>query len=180
MHIVLALLGTIVTILVLLNRLAEAGIDLGGLNPFTWSRRRKWKKMYQGNPIYQFTDPMEVTSILMVAVAKIDGDLSSEEKKKIKQLYEEEFKLSRREATELMVSSAHILGDGTELKENLKKVIAPSLDKYTKEQVEATFQLLNQVASIGGEIGDSQKEIIDSVHTEMSKIMSPDPKWGHN
>jgi len=43
MHIIIAFLGTIVTILVLLDRLAQAGISLGGLNPFLWRRRRKWK-----------------------------------------------------------------------------------------------------------------------------------------
>ena len=53
MHIILGMLGTIVTILILLNRLAEAGIDIGGLNPFLWNRRRKWKKMYQGNPVFK-------------------------------------------------------------------------------------------------------------------------------
>jgi len=34
MHIILGVLGAIVTILVLLNRLADAGIDVGWLNPF--------------------------------------------------------------------------------------------------------------------------------------------------
>lgn len=41
MHIVLGLLGTLVTILWLLYRLAEMGIDLGGLNPWAWRRRRQ-------------------------------------------------------------------------------------------------------------------------------------------
>ena len=36
MHIILGVLGAVITILILLNRLAEAGIDLGGLNPFLW------------------------------------------------------------------------------------------------------------------------------------------------
>jgi len=41
---ILAVLGVIVTILILLNRLANAGMDLGGLNPFLWQRRRNWRK----------------------------------------------------------------------------------------------------------------------------------------
>ena len=59
---ILGLLGTIVTILWLLYRLAEMGIDLGGLNPFLWRRRRKWKKHYEANPIYKIDSPMEATS----------------------------------------------------------------------------------------------------------------------
>lgn len=41
MHIVLAVLGSLVTILILLNRLKGLGIDFGWLNPFTWHRRRQ-------------------------------------------------------------------------------------------------------------------------------------------
>lgn len=66
MHIVLGLLGSIVTILYLLDRL---GIDLGGLNPFYWQRRRAWEKKYQGDPIYSVEDPMHVAAILIVGSA---------------------------------------------------------------------------------------------------------------
>jgi len=57
MHFILGLLGTIVTILILLNRLADAGIDLGGLNPFLWHRRRKWRKMSGGKSPLSYFGP---------------------------------------------------------------------------------------------------------------------------
>ena len=62
MHIVLGLLGAIVTILVLLSRLADAGISLGGLNPFLWHRRRKWQNKMSGDPIFQVDHPMDATA----------------------------------------------------------------------------------------------------------------------
>jgi hypothetical protein len=80
MHIIIGALGTIVTMLILLNKLAEAGIDLGGLNPFLWHRRRKWQKKYEGNPIYQIENAMDVTAILLVATAKVDGDMTKNDK----------------------------------------------------------------------------------------------------
>ena len=40
MHIILGALGSIVTILYMLDRL---GIDIGGLNPFYWYRRRAFR-----------------------------------------------------------------------------------------------------------------------------------------
>ena len=70
MHIILGLLGTIVTILILLNRLSEAGIEIGWLNPFAWNRRRKWRNKYQGNPIFQLVDPLEVAALLCTSLAK--------------------------------------------------------------------------------------------------------------
>ena len=59
MHILLGLLGTIVTILVLLYRLSDSGIDLGGLNPFSWRRQRAWRQKFAANPIFSLEDPVQ-------------------------------------------------------------------------------------------------------------------------
>ena len=97
MHIILGALGTIVTILILLNRLADAGIDLGGLNPYLWNRRRKWRNQYEGNPVFKIESPMDATAILMVAATKADGDMTKEEKNLLLHLFETEFKLSKKD-----------------------------------------------------------------------------------
>ena len=78
MHIVLGLLTTAVTILYLLDRM---GIDLGGLNPFYWRRRRAWAAKYEGDPIYSVEDPMHVAALLIVGTAKLAGDLSAAQKR---------------------------------------------------------------------------------------------------
>lgn len=64
MHIILALLGTIVTTLVLVNRAQDAGIDIGWLNPFTWHRRRTFRKKYQANPAFCLESPMDSGALL--------------------------------------------------------------------------------------------------------------------
>jgi len=46
MHVIIGFLGSVVTILWLLHRLAEMGIDMGGLNPWTWRRRRNFRQKY--------------------------------------------------------------------------------------------------------------------------------------
>ena len=43
MHIIIGLLGSLVTIFYLLDRL---GVDIGGLNPFYWYRRRAFAKKF--------------------------------------------------------------------------------------------------------------------------------------
>lgn len=96
MHIVPGILGTIITILILLNRLAEAGIDLGGLSPFLWRRRRRWQKQYEGNPIYKIESPLDVTALLATASVKSDGDMSSEEKAELLGLFQSEFNMSKK------------------------------------------------------------------------------------
>jgi hypothetical protein len=70
----LALLGSVVTILILLYRLAALGISLGGLNPFAWRRRRAWRQRYDAKPVFSLEDPREIAGILATSVAKIDGD----------------------------------------------------------------------------------------------------------
>jgi hypothetical protein len=39
MHIIMGILGSIITILVLTNQLSRLGIDVGKLNPFAWHRQ---------------------------------------------------------------------------------------------------------------------------------------------
>ncbi|WP_078120940.1 TerB family tellurite resistance protein [Thiosocius teredinicola] len=146
MHILLGILGTTVTILILLNRLAEAGFDLGGLNPFLWHRRRKWKKQYNGNPVFKIASPMDATAILMVAAAKADGDISKEDKSLLLDKFENDFSLSKKDAAGLLISSAHLLGDGTEVRSNVRKFLAPSVDKFTPEQIDSAMALISAAA----------------------------------
>ena len=91
MHIIIGLLGSIVTILYLLTRLTSLGLDFSRLNPFHWRRRRAWAKKYQGDPIYTIEDPMQVAALLIVGAAKLDGDLTAEQKKMAMRQFESKF-----------------------------------------------------------------------------------------
>lgn len=177
MHIILGLLGTIVTILILLNRLADAGIDLGGLNPFLWHRRRKWRKTYEGDPIYKVGNPMEMTALLLVAVAKSDGDMSSEEKKQILKLFQNEFHLSKRDASDLMVASVYLLKDGAELRANLQKVLAPSLGKFTVEQAESALSLVGQIAAMEKENNEIKTGLVENIQRCFAPALQEKQKW---
>lgn len=143
---VLAILGVIVTILILLNRLANAGIDLGGLNPFLWQRRKNWRAKLEGNPIYQIESPMDTVALYMVAIVKADGDISKEDKDHVLSLFSESFKLSEKEASDLLVSSSHLLGRGEEAQDNVVKVMERSLPLFTDAQIKSSQELLRKTA----------------------------------
>jgi len=147
MHIILAFLGTIITILILLKRLAEAGIDLGGLNPFLWRKKRQWQKRIEGNPIFQIDQPLEMTGLLATATVKSDGDMSSEEKSNLLKLFQNEFSMSKKEAAELLLSSSYLLGKGDEVRESLNKVIQPSIANFTEEQAKSAINLLENICA---------------------------------
>jgi len=163
MHVILAFLGTVVTILVLLRQLAEAGIDLAGLNPFLWQRRRQWMQRSRGDPIYQLDSPMDVTALMMVAIAKADGDMTSEEKRGILDMFRGEFNLTKRDASDLMVASVYLLRDGSALRSNVNGVFAASLDKFTKEQAESALNMISRVARIDGAPNEIKQELLEAV-----------------
>lgn len=175
MHILLGILGTTVTILVLLSRLADAGIDLAGLNPFLWNRRRKWKKQYNGNPVFKIANPMDATAILMVAAAKADGDISKEEKNLLLHKFENDFKLSKKDAAGLLISSVHLLGDGTEVRGNVRKFLAPSLEKFSPEQIESAFDLIAEAAGTEGERHSNAVELLNAIRQEFAVSNKPKP-----
>ena len=148
MHILIGLLGSIVTILWLLHRLAEMGIDLGGLNPWLWRRRRAWRQQHDANPIFSIEDPMEATALLMTAVAKADGDMSSAERRQLLATFESEFSLSSRDAGALLNASVHLLGRGDEVREDVGSVMKSSIDTFTEEQAASAIELISSVADI--------------------------------
>lgn len=171
---ILAILGAIITVLILLNRLAEAGIDLGGLNPFLWNRRRKWRKQYEGDPIFKVNDPMEATAILMVGIAKSEGDMTKENKEKILSLFEEKFFLTKKESVELLISSTHIHGTGEELREDVKKILKPCLDDFSITQAESAISLSEVIS----EETDSEitRKLLKDIKKSFEAVIKKDEK----
>ena len=177
MHIVIGMLGSIVTILWLLHRLAEMGIDLGGLNPWLWQRRRKWKKRYEANPIFSLDRPMESTALLVTATAKADGDMSTEEKRTVLSMFENEFHMSKRDAAGLLISSTYLLGKGDEVREKLDAVLAPSKESFSPEQTQSAVELLEGIANVEGGPTEMQSDIIAGVKRILINSGQAKGKW---
>lgn len=177
MHVILGILGTIVTILWLLHRLAEMGVTLGGLNPFLWHRRKKWTKYHDANPIYKIDSPMDVTALLMTAVAKADGDMSKEEKHELLSMFQNEFNLDKKESAALLIASSHLLGKGDEVRDNLKGVLKPSQDSFSADQASSAIEMLNKMAGVSGSPSELQQVLINNVSAILGKIGAPKGKW---
>jgi hypothetical protein len=177
MHIVLGALGAIITILILLNRLNEGGIDIGWLNPFAWKRRREWAKKYHANPIYALHSPMEVTALLMVALAKSQGDMTSELKQEIQSKFKDIFHLTDEKAAGLLTSSFFLLKDGVETVKDIEKLLAPSKEKFTQEQAASAMELIQHIANFDGQANAFQKEIIQAFNNEFGLSQTLSAQW---
>jgi hypothetical protein len=160
MHIVLAILGIIVTILILVNRLAENGIHIGWLNPFAWKRRREWAKKYNATSAYSIKSPMEVTAFIMVALAKSEGEISSDQKREIINKFKEIFHLDDNKSSALLVSSVFILKDDISVLKNMNKLLAPSIASFTQEQASSSLSLITHIANFDSPSSSLQNEVI--------------------
>ncbi len=169
MHIILGMLGSVVTILWLLHRLAEMGIDLGGLNPWAWRRRRKWRKAYEGNPIFSIDSPMEITALLLTATAKSDGDMTAEDKSTILGLFQSEFELAESEATSLLASSTYLLGSGEELRGALESFIGSKLEYFSDSQARSAIAMMQGLGGMETRSSTTRSEFIGTVCELMEK-----------
>ncbi|MFK8013832.1 MAG: TerB family tellurite resistance protein [Gammaproteobacteria bacterium] len=177
MHIILGALGSIVTILWLLHRLNDMGVSLGGLNPWLWQRRRRWRSQYDANPVFQIDRPLEATALLLTAVAKADGDMSAQAKTALLDTFEQEFKLSANDASSLLRASVHLLGAGNEVNDNLSGVMAPSVDAFTDEQWTSVQELLERIAKADGSPSVVQRDLLAQIGAFIAQQQQPSGKW---
>lgn len=175
MHILLGLLGAAVTILYILDRL---GIDIGGLNPFYWRRRRAWAKKYGGDPVYSVEDPIHVAALLIIGAAKLDGDLTAEQKEAARTQFAENFSLDSRDAAELVASSTHLLGAPQVIDTQLEGLMSRNKDRFSPEQAESMMQMTTRVASAGGELTEKQSEYIASLRSHFKFVEKQQGSWG--
>ena len=162
MRIILGLLTTLVTILYLLDRM---GIDLGGLNPFYWRRRRAWAAQYEGDPVYSVEEPMLAAALLVAGVAKLDGDLSAEQKSRIRSSFESVFSLDTNAAGELLGSAAHLLGGPQVIDTQLDGVSEKHKQRFSADQAESIIQMIDEVVATDGEPTPKQRDYIARIRS---------------
>lgn len=181
MHILLGALTSIVTILWLLHRLAEMGIDLGGLNPWTWRRRRAWRIKYEGDPIFAVEDPMDVASLFIVGAAKLDGDICAEEKSTILNEFASGFSLNEKEAAQLYTSATHLLGGPQVIGSQLDGLMERHKRSFSAEQADSFLAMARRVLEAGTATTAEQRELLTKLEQNYSVPPAEDSTWasGH-
>ena len=177
MHYVIGLITAVAGLLFALNRLQNAGLDLNALNPFLWYRRAQWRKKYASKPLYGLENPMDVASLLMLATAKCEGEISSAQKRQILTMYEHEFDLTLAEASAVLVANAFLLKDEISIVDQLDKVFGRSGQRFTREQTESMLQLMERVAQIDGPENPEQIRLIERTREVLAHVWQPPGKW---
>lgn len=174
MHILIGLLGSLVTIFYLLDRL---GIDIGGLNPFYWYRRRSFAKKYAADPIYSIEDPMHVASLIVIGGAKLGGDLTAEQRRLTQDLFEAEFSLPPKEASQLFGSAAHLLAGPTLLEDQLTKLVERHRTTFSADQADSLTTMLEKVVAEDGTPNEEQQAFAARLERELKAPQKPEGTW---
>ena len=175
MHIVIGFLTGLVTIFYLLDQL---GINLGGFNPFYWRRRRAWLKKYGGDPIYAVEDPMEVAALFVAGIAKVDGDITAEEKQSILLEFSTNFSITEREASQLLGSSVHLLGQPQLIATQLNTVLGRLDDLFTPDQAKSLLAMMTTVVSSNEHLSSEQSDLIETIKNKFPGEVSKGGTWG--
>ena len=160
MQVVIGVLTAIAGLIWAFVALQRAGVNVGRLDPFAWYRRMQWQNTYADKPLYSLNDPMDVAAVLLLAIAKCEGEVSAEQKQALLKTFESEFSLNGDDAADLLVASAHLLRNEVYVVDNLGRVLEQSQDRFTSGQVSSLLALMQRTAELEGPVNEEQSKLI--------------------
>lgn len=160
MHYVIGLITALAGLLWALNALQRSGFRLSSLNPFLLYRRMKWEKEYGTKPLYRLDSAQDVAAVLLLGTAKCDGEISSNQKKKILSIFIDEFAMSKDDAADLLVAASFLIRNEVYIVDSLSRILARSRNKFTESQKRSLIAFMEEVAQLdGGPNAESRKLI---------------------
>ena len=176
MHVVIGLLTAVAGLIWALVALERAGFRLS--SPFALFRRYQWSTKYNRKPLYSLTEPMDVAAVLLLGVAKCEGEISAEQKKQLLDVFKQEFRINADEASDLLLASAHLIRNEIYLVDQIEKILEPSRPQFTDKQISTVESMMKQIASIEGPANEEQLKLIEAVRQQFERTRKSSEKWG--
>jgi len=120
---------------------------------------------------------MHVAALLIVGTAKLDGDLSAEQKSVILSQFESSFSLDSRAASELLGSAAHLLGAPQIIDTQLNGVAEKNKDQFSEGQAESMLRMMVEVASAEGDLTANQSEFVARIRSLFGPSAKSQGTW---
>jgi hypothetical protein len=120
---------------------------------------------------------MEVAAVLILGVAKCEGEISAEQKRNIQDIYETDFKLGRDEAADLLLASSHLIRNEIYLVDNLDKILRKSQLQFKARQVESLLSMMRRTGELEGELNEEQKKIISATERYFGRASQTQHAW---
>ena len=162
MHIVIAAITALAGLLWAIKSLQRSGFQASSLNPFLAYRRWQWSRTYGSKPIYRLERPMDVAALLLLGVAKADGDITSDQKRELQAMFQSEFEISRDEAADLLLASSHLIRDEIYIVDHLDKILARSAPEFEPAAVGSLLGMMRKLAAMDGSINGEQQKLIEA------------------
>lgn len=175
MHVLIGLLTAIAGLIWALVALERAGFRLS--SPFALFRRYQWNKKFSRKPLHSLTEPVDVVAVLLLGIAKCEGEISAEQKKHLLNIFEQEFKISADEAADLLLASSHLIRNEIYLVDQIDKILEPSLGRFTDAHIKTVNTLMVQVASLESVANEEQLKLIDGVRRVFESASRSGGKW---
>lgn len=175
---IIAVITALAGLIWAISSLQRSGFQLSSLNPFLAYRRWQWTRTYGGRPIYKLDRPMDVAAVLLLGVAKADGEITSDQKKELLAMFQSEFGISRDEASDLLLASSHLIRDEIYLVDNLDKVLARSAPRFEPDAVASLLAMMRRVAVLDGSVNTEQQKLIDATEAFFAGRAKGTGKWG--
>lgn len=175
MHIIIGLLTAVAGLFWAVTALQNSGA-VDSLNPFLWYRRSQWKKKYSAKPIYSLASPIDVAGLLIVGIAKIEGQLSKDQKNAVLNVFKNQFHLNTNEAQQLFKSSSFLLRDEDITINDIDKIFERSQSAFSQEQVESTVSMMEEISNVDSAINAEQQKIIKAIE-HFFQAENSNEKW---
>ncbi|MDH3693315.1 MAG: TerB family tellurite resistance protein [Gammaproteobacteria bacterium] len=181
MHYLIGLITAMAGLVWAVHRLQSSGFRIASfadsINPFLWHRRWTYSKKVNTKPLHSLTDPMDVAAVLLMGTAKCEGVITPEQKQHIQDVFENNFHLSQKDASDLMVATAHLLRDEIYIGDEVNKILERSGPTFSGEQVKSVVSLMSQVAGIDGAHNHEQTELINKTKSFFNKLQTNSQNW---
>jgi uncharacterized tellurite resistance protein B-like protein len=178
MHVIIAAITALAGLLWALNALQRSGFQLSSLNPFLAYRRWQWRRTYGGKPLYNLERPMDVAAVLLLGVAKADGEITSDQKKTLLAMFQSEFGISRDEASDLLLASSYLIRDEIYLVDRLDKILERSASRFESDAVASLLAMMRRLAVLDGSINTEQQKLIEATERYFAGRTKTASKWG--
>jgi len=165
---VIAILTALTAFIWALYRLHTSGFDLNAFNPFHLLRRLKWQNQINNRPIYSIENPMEAAALLLVATAKLDGEITREQRNFILQLFITEFDVTEIAANELYAASSYLLKDINNIIPEVSLILEPCKAVFKPNHITTLLEMLEKVAASENSPTVAQSELIVEVRKHLA------------
>lgn len=177
MHIVISVITALGGLIWAFIALRRSGFDINSLNTFLWQRRSAWRKTHDAKPIYKLSEPLDVAALLLLGVAKCEGEISVEQKKILISIFENDFHLNHDDASDQLLASAHLIREEIYLVDNIDKILEKSSSKFSASQASSLLDLMQQVAAVESPVNKEQQKLIDATQRYFTKMKKEPNSW---